>query len=443
MTENNRILIIDDENAIRKLYKKIFASNSQQGYKISAAEDGEKGIQLVKKSIEDDLLFALAFIDMKMPGIDGAETATQIWAIDPNIKIVIATAYSEYSSTEIVELTGRSDIFYLKKPFNREEILQFARALTNEWNLEKDRDFLESCLKKANKNLEEANENLKQKVEDQAALIVQTEKMASIGILAAGVAHEINNPISFIKSNLSVVKNYFENITDLFHQYSGLEDFLDQKDMDNSVKQLNKIRDFKKEYDMDMIIQDLDELADESIDGVQRVKNIVNDLKNFSRIDEAEYKFLNINESIDTTLNILKTQLKYKVTIEKDYDENAKIKCFPQKISQVFMNLLINAGQAIEEKGFIRISTKMITMGKRASDKFIEIKISDTGAGIPKENLTKLFDPFFTTKPMGEGTGLGLSITYEIIKNHHGQITVESKVGKGTEFTIRLPAVTR
>ncbi|MCK5099680.1 MAG: response regulator, partial [Desulfobacteraceae bacterium] len=407
MKDNKRILVIDDEEGIRKLFQGIFiheqkSNPMQKGmqlfnastekletenralptttieYQLALAENGAKGIELVKTALSNNLPFAVAFIDMKMPGLNGAETLKQIWEIDPEIKIVIVTAFSEYSSADIVESTGRDDIFYLRKPFSHDEIIQFARALTVEWNLEKKRDFLELKLQAANDKLEEINKDLKGKVEKQAALIVQAEKMASVGVLAAGIAHEINNPIAFISSNLFVVKNYFKGINDLFRKYSDLETSIEQDGKKAIIKQLNDIKAFKKENDINMIIKDLNELADESIEGVQRVKNIVKDLKNFSRIDETEYRYLDINNSIDTTLNIIWNELKYKATIEKQYSDFPEIKCFPQKISQVFMNLLINAGQAISEKGIIKISTKLIKQGQRETDKFVEIKISDS-----------------------------------------------------------------
>jgi signal transduction histidine kinase len=470
MKENKRILVIDDDEGIRETYQGIFIPEKksdliQKGrdlfdapleesksksstepkaaieYQLSLVEDGTKGIALVKKAALSKRPFAVAFIDMKMPGLNGAQTSKQIWEIDPGIKIVIVTAFSEYSPADIVKITGREDLFYLRKPFNHDEILQFARALTNEWNLERKQKILKIQLEKANKELGHMNENLKGKVEKQASLIVQAEKMASVGILAAGVAHEINNPISFINNNLSMSKGYFEKITGLLLKYSDLEDFLEKDDTQGINKILNDIKVFKKKNKINMIIEDLDDLADESIEGVERVIDIVKDLKNFSRIDETEYKLLDINESIDTTLHIIWNELKYKVTLEKDYGDLPEIKCFPQKISQVFMNLLINAGQAIEEKGTIKISTKIVKKGQRETDKFVEIKISDTGVGIEKDNLNKLFDPFFTTKPVGEGTGLGLSTTYEIIKTHNGEIKVESEVGKGTQFTLLLPAI--
>lgn len=289
--------------------------------------------------------------------------------------------------------------------------------------------------------LGDMNRNLKEKVQKQAAMIVQAEKMASVGLLAAGVAHEINNPIAFINSNMSAVKNYFKKINFLYEKYGEIEAFLGELENNKASQLLEQMENFKKENKIEMIMEDLEDLADESIEGIERIKTIVKDLKTFSRIDESEYKHIDINQAIDTTLNMVKNELKYKTSVEKDYDDLPQIKCFPQKISQVFMNLLINAGQAIEEKGTIKISTRQIAEGRRENDSFIEITISDTGCGIPAENLNKLFDPFFTTKPVGAGTGLGLSIVYEIIKAHDGRIEVKSEIGKGTQFIILLPAV--
>jgi two-component system, NtrC family, sensor kinase len=283
------------------------------------------------------------------------------------------------------------------------------------------------------------HEDLKQKVQKQAAMIVQAEKMASVGLLAAGIAHEINNPIAFISSNFSTVKKYFQRILDLHEKYADIERFLTESENSKAKKLIKELDDFKKENKIKMIMDDLGDLADESIDGINRIRTIVKDLKTFSRIDESEYKHIDINHAIDTTLNMIKNEYKQKVIIEKEYGKIPEINCFPQKISQVFMNLLINASQAIKEKGTITIATQLLTKGKRQDDSFIEITIADTGCGIPQKNMDKLFDPFFTTKPVGSGTGLGLSIVYEIIKTHGGNIKVKSKVAEGTKITIALP----
>jgi two-component system, NtrC family, sensor kinase len=172
----------------------------------------------------------------------------------------------------------------------------------------------------------------------------------------------------------------------------------------------------------------------ESLDGSERVKKIVQGLKRFARMDEAEHKSADINECIESTINIVWNELKYKATLKKDYGNVPLTKCYPQQMNQVFMNLLINAGHAIEKQGEITIKT-------RDEDGAIWVEISDTGCGIPKESLDKIFEPFFTTKEVGKGTGLGLSITYEIVQKHNGEIAVKSEVGKGTTFTVRIPIV--
>ncbi len=462
MSANRRLLVIDDDEGIRETYQDIFTpvppsyntgtllkgmalfgsdpddtagieKKQSKYYEVTLAENGSKGVEAVQKALDCGKPFAVAFIDMKMPGIDGAETSKRIWQLDPDIKILIVTAYSEYTPEDIISVTKREDLFYLRKPFNHEEIIQFARALSNEWNLEQKKEALK-------KKLKQANENLEEKVKQQAAMIVQAEKMATIGLLAAGVTHEINNPITFINANLSALKKYLKKIFHLNQLYEtmagiGSDDILPD-DFRTIVKRINR---FKEEHRTEFIMEDLENLVNETISGIERIKNIVQDLKTFSRKDESNYTLVDINETINTTLKLVENELKQSAIITKDLDTLPQIKCFPQKISQVLLNLLINAGQAIETKGAIGISTAVITNGRQKTDQFIRIKIADTGRGIPEEHLSKLFDPFFTTKPVGTGTGLGLSVAYEIITAHKGQIHADSTVGEGTCFSILLP----
>ncbi|UCD90719.1 MAG: response regulator [Desulfobacterales bacterium] len=455
MIENSRILVIDDDPGIRNTYRDLLSPSpktdmlakgallfeepgerpkliANKQYELTLAEKGEDGIMEVAKAVKQKNPFAVAFIDMKMPGIDGSETSQRIWAIDPDVKIVIVTAYSEFTPDDIVQVTGRDDIFYLRKPFNAEEIRQFARALTKKWNLEHERELL-------SRKMEDMNRNLKKKVEEQTNLLIQSEKMASMGVLAAGVAHEINNPISFIQGNLSSIKKYSTHVKDLLLKYKKIENYLKNGLSDDVPTLLDELKEFKKARKIDFIIEDIVDLADESLAGTNRISDVVKDLKSFSRFEEAEPKYVDLNNALDTTLNIIWNELKYKTKVVKDYGNLPEVKCYPQKISKVFMNILINAAQAIEEKGTIKIVTQNIKEGLRAEDEKVKITISDTGKGISKNHLVKIFDPFFTTKPVGEGTGLGLSITYEIIRAHGGEITFESEVGSGTNVTIILP----
>jgi signal transduction histidine kinase len=267
------------------------------------------------------------------------------------------------------------------------------------------------------------------KLKQTQAQMIHSEKMASIGQLAAGVAHEINNPIGFIKSNLHTLKEYCEDIKGLLAHYEGLESTIDT---DQSVKEMiAKIRDYKAKIDYEFVYGELDGVLDESKEGVDRVAGIVMDLKDFSHADSGVVEYSNINRGIESTLNIAWNQLKNKAKVNKDLDEIPLVKCDLEKLNQAFMNLLINAGQAVEREGVIDIRT-------RYNQNIVEIKISDNGCGIPPDIAPKIFDPFFTTKDVGSGTGLGLNLVYNIIKGHNGSIDVESEVDKGSTFTILL-----
>ena len=455
MIENKRILIVDDDDGIRNTYFSIFRFDHRtdilsegkdlfkddegagrdgphMSYEVVPAENGMIGLEKVKEALENNTPFAVAFIDMKMPGLNGAQTAREIWELDPDVKIVIVTAYSEHSPQEMIETTGRDDLFYLRKPFNREEILQFARALTNEWNLEKKRRLLEAELKKVNESLEE-------KVKKQAAMIVQTEKMATVGLLAAGVAHEINNPISYVNANLSMLKKYCEPMMGLYDTFLQMESLLGAADIPAAEPILRRAADLKSRGGLEMIFGDIEELVCESLEGVDRVKVIVQDLKTFSRADTTESSWADINACIETALKMIHNEVKYNISIDKELGDLPDIRCHSQKLTQVIMNLLINAAQAISDRGTVSISTRVIAGDGPGSEQRVKISIADTGIGIPLENIHKLFDPFFTTKPVGMGTGLGLSIVYEIITAHGGTIEVDSRPGEGTRFDILLP----
>jgi len=269
--------------------------------------------------------------------------------------------------------------------------------------------------------------------------LIQAQKLESIGQLAAGVAHEINNPVAFINSNLRTLDEYRRDLTELIDSYLHLEELAagnpalsDDRDV---AATLEAIRTLKERIDLGFILEDFDKIISESREGTERVKKIVQDLKDFSHVDQAELKYTDLNKGLDSTLNIVWNEIKYKATVTKDYGDIPEVYCYPQQVNQVFMNILVNAAQAIEDKGEIGISTRSLDGDKP----MVEVRISDTGKGIPPENLRKIFDPFFTTKPVGKGTGLGLNVSYNIVKKHQGEINVESEVGKGTTFIITLP----
>lgn len=262
--------------------------------------------------------------------------------------------------------------------------------------------------------------------------LIQSEKLASLGQLAAGVAHEINNPIGFVKSNVGTLCEYVGIFTRLLSLYEELSQAIHENDKPQQERLFTQIQTIRKEEDLADILEDVNELLTESTEGLVRVTEIVQNLKSFARLDEASVKEANINDGITATLKVVWNELKYKSEIVTDLGDIPDIRCSPGQLNQVFMNLLVNAAQAIPERGTISIKTE-------ASNSEIIISISDTGVGIAEQELSQIFTPFYTTKPVGQGTGLGLSIIYGIIQKHNGTISVESEIGIGTTFTIRLP----
>ncbi|MCI2260716.1 ATP-binding protein [Xanthomonas indica] len=257
--------------------------------------------------------------------------------------------------------------------------------------------------------------------------LLQSEKMASIGQLAAGVAHEINNPIGYVHSNLGSLQEYLRSLFTLIEAYERALRAPDPKAL------IPEIDDIRNRFDIDFISRDLPQLMAESREGIERVTRIVRDLKDFSYSGREEsWKLVDLHSGLESTINIIWNELKYKVTLERHYGNLPLVECLPSELNQVYMNLLLNAGQAIGERGTIVVST-----GQDGEEVWIEFK--DSGAGIPADLLQRIFDPFFTTKPVGSGTGLGLSISYGIINKHHGRIDVSSTVGEGSTFRIVIP----
>lgn len=282
------------------------------------------------------------------------------------------------------------------------------------------RDITE--IKAVHQELETAYHHLQQ-VQVQA---VQQEKMASVGQLAAGVAHEINNPMGFISSNLTSLAKYIAKLK------AFEAALMERAGVTGDTALVAELSGIKKTMKIDFVLEDMESLLAESLDGAERVRRIVQDLKSFSHVDEADLKAVSINENLDSTLNIVRNEIKYVADVVKEYAELSPVTCRPQQINQVFMNLLVNAAHAIEGHGVITVRTWQ-------ENQHVYVSIQDTGKGIAPENLTRIFEPFFTTKPVGKGTGLGLSICYDIIHKHGGDIHVTSELGTGTTFVVKLP----
>ncbi len=301
--------------------------------------------------------------------------------------------------------------------------------------LRESRDELEARVVERTAALQTANATLQEEKAHQEELIgklgaaqmqlLQAEKMASVGLLAAGVAHEINNPIAFVSTNVGTLQVYARGLLKLLEAYEAMDGALAAPD-------LARVDTIRQEIDAAWLREDIGALLTESMEGLKRVKSIVQDLKDFSHVSESQRQWANVERGLDSTLNLVANDLKYKADVVKDYAGVPEIECLPSQLNQVFMNLMINAGHAIAERGLITVRT-----GFDAATLWVEIE--DSGAGIAPEHLSRIFEPFFTTKPVGKGTGLGLSLSYGIVRKHGGTIEVRSEPGQGSLFRVTLP----
>lgn len=457
--QNRRILLIDDMRAIHEDFRKILLPQSAEStvlssieatlfgddthamttttFELDSAFQGEEGLAKVQASLQNGLPYALAFVDMRMPpGWDGTETIERLWQTDERLQVVICTAYTDTSWDEVL---GRLDVhdrlLILKKPFDAVEVLQLANTLTAKWQMAADAVLrmasLEEVVQQRTSEMTRANEALQTEISERKHLegqLIQSEKLASIGQLAAGIAHEINNPIGYIFSNFGTLGNYLEQLFEMLNAYELAESSISSPDV------LAKLHGLQKKIDLEFLKEDVPILMRESKEGILRVRQIVQDLKDFSRVDSSEeWQWANLHNGIDSTLNVVNSEIKYKADVVKEYGTIPDIECHPSQINQVVMNLVVNAAHAIsEERGRITIRTG-------TDNEQVWLEVADTGPGIPPDTLKRIFEPFFTTKPVGKGTGLGLSLSYGIVQKHHGHIDVQSVIGQGTTFRVTLP----
>lgn len=418
-----KILIAEDDYVTRILVKK---SVTKIGHEAILTENGREAFEAFRSEKP-----RMVISDWMMPEMDGIELCRRIRAEKGTTYTYIILLTAKDRTSDLVETFEAGADDYIMKPFKSDELRSRIKSGERIASLESRHLKLQAKLLIKNRKLDEALTHLKAT----QAQAVQAEKMASIGQLAAGVAHEINNPIGFIGSNLEALTDYFEDYNTLITAYGDLAGFLagNPEPPARAVSsRLDAINQCISDIELDYLKKDIPDLLRDCIDGTRRVGRIVADLKTFAHPGNDRQMLMDINQGIDSTLNVVNNEIKYKATVIRNFSQVPKVMGFPQKINQVFMNILVNAAQSIEEKGEITITTAAV-------GETVRISISDTGCGIPEENLRRIFDPFFTTKEVGKGTGLGMNIAYNIIREHKGEITVESQVGKGTCFTIVLP----
>ncbi|MEO8672374.1 MAG: ATP-binding protein [Tahibacter sp.] len=335
--------------------------------------------------------------------------------------LIVTNLFSlTFMATTVHLKSRRAILLRLKVDEANAALLQVNQKLKTQIE---ERMVIEAALGQRNSQLEALNERLA----SARSQLIQSEKMASIGQLAAGVAHEINNPIAFVRSNMTSLKTYVTDIVSVIDAYEALTTAVN-----NTESERRTLEELKISTNLSFVRDDIPSLLDESSDGLTRVENIVKNLKKFTHIDEAETQCVDLHEGLENTLGVAAHAIRAKADVVREYGVLPPVDCLPAQINQVFHNLLINAVQSMEQRGTITLRTGV-------DGDSVWVQIADTGKGIEPALLGRIFDPFFTTKPVGVGPGLGLSISYSIVRQHGGTIEVGSEVGKGTTFTVRLP----
>ena len=405
-----RILIVDDEAVVRQLFNNYF---SEQYECCEAASTSEALAQLAEKE------FSVVIADVIMPGLSGTELLRKIIENYPYTAVIMVSGINNPQRALDALRLGAFD--YLVKPcdlFSLELIVE--RAIERRTLILNTRQY-KIDLENRNKELATGKSEL-ERLQEQ---IIHSEKMASLGQLAAGVAHELNNPVGFIYGNLDLLN----------HTIIGLKQLLDHYDKNTLPANIaDEAAHIKKLIDYEASRADLDSIISDCLDGAGRIRDIVQNLRTFSRLDESEFAKTEIHEGIDSTIRLLSSYFSSSnIKLIRDYGELPPIDGFSGQLNQLWMNLLVNAAQAVSPTG------GEVHIISRILEESVEISIKDTGCGIPSENLSRIFDPFYTTKPVGKGTGLGLSISFGIVKRHGGTIRVETNLGTGTTFTVTLP----
>jgi signal transduction histidine kinase len=287
--------------------------------------------------------------------------------------------------------------------------------------------------------LQESHRDLEKRVEERTREVVRTTQLAQLGTLAAGIAHEINNPMGFVHANLLQMAEYVNDVARAWDAVDALRKAVAAGAAGEVREAAERLAGLAAELDVEFVLADLAKAVRESQEGAERIRHIVQDLRDFSHLDTGERALADLNQCLDSTANIVWPMMKHLVVLEKEYAEIPSVACYPMQLKQVFMNLLVNAFQAIEEKIGGRAETGRIRLRTEVRGDSVVVSVSDNGNGIAPENLGRIFDPFFTTKKIGVGTGLGLSSCYSIVRRNGGTITVESELGRGSTFHVRLP----
>lgn len=451
LVQKHHLLVVDDNRTVHHDIQRVLLGRSsntsldelearlfsapadgrpREELELHFASQGQEGLALTQELHAVGTRISVAFVDMRMPpGWDGVETIERLWKCDPNIQVVICTSYSDHPWRDIIRRLPRHDqLLILKKPIDPVEILQATAALTRKWTLQRDAEdqveHLNRLVEERTREVTRTNAELQTKLDELSRMEAElrlAQRLEAIGQLAAGVAHEINTPAQFVADNLTFLAESWDEVAALIRTARAEEG-----------------------SDIDYLREEIPKAISQSREGMERVATIVRAMKHFSHPGNDAMRSTRINESLQSTMTVARNEWKYVATIDLDLDPDLpEVRCNPGELNQAFLNLLVNAVHAIQERQRQAQEADLGTIGIRTRfiDGSVEVAISDTGCGIAKAIRGRVYDPFFTTKEVGKGTGQGLAMVHNVIVNRHkGSIRFESEEGRGTTFFIRLAA---
>ena len=453
-----RILVVDDNVAIHDDFKKVLAapgnalteldtleaalfdttpvSSGQREFELVSAFQGRDACDMVTAAVQQARPFSLAFVDMRMPpGWDGLETIEHLWQADPQLQIVICSAYSDHSWDDLRSRLGDQDsLLILKKPFDTIEVVQCAHALTAKWGIEREHRMytrdLEQAVKDRTAQLEALNLRLSKELvyrDRMEAELRLAQRLEAIGQLAAGVAHEINTPLQYVSDNISFVR---ESVTTLVETSAKVAVAAASSPLGAELAAIFEAA------DLEFLVERVPGALDEIDQGLGRMSRIVKAMRELVHPGSREAVRTDLNRAIQTALEVTSNAFRMVADLQLRLGDIPNVVCNPGELNQVLLNLIVNAAHAMEDghqaRGMLGIQTQR-------DDSHVVISVSDTGCGISEEHRDRIFDAFFTTKAVGKGTGQGLAISRSIVDRHGGTLTCESFVGRGTTFHVRLP----
>jgi two-component system NtrC family sensor kinase len=461
-----RVLVIDDNEGIHATLRSLLRTRrggnppaprsgverelfgggdgADQPFDIDGAQCGEEGVEKTERAVVDGQRFAIAFVDLCMPGWDGIQTTEKLWETDPDLQVVLVTGSADVPWAEIRQRVGfRDNFLVLKKPFEPVEVRQIAQALARKWELnaavaERVHE-LENRLLARNVELELLAEHLQREAAERARIEVElrlAQKLEAVGQLASGIAHEINTPIQYVSDSLHFLQSATRDMRGLIEAYRGERAVIEAAPA--GADALARLADAEEAADLEYLDEALPKALQRVFEGVGHVAKLVRSMKEFAHPGPRELAPADLRRGIENTVTVARNEYKYVADVVLELQDIPPVRCNAGELNQVFLNLIVNAAHAIADRGEPD-ARGTITVRTACDGEMVVVSIGDTGCGIPEAAQQRIFEPFFTTKEVGRGTGQGLAIARNIVEQHGGSIAFETQRGQGTTFHIRLP----